>query len=228
MSCQWGRNGLPASVGSGVRRRSHTRRMKDYATFKAELFGKDPAFAYAGEDAFQVAYQAYLNGHSKTQSNGNTHHSTRDSRRTTREERTEDSASFDCITCRTGLRIRLRCDATSYRCPTCGTEYRTVVTGSSAPVFLVVPKVGSRSQHASDLPRRPRREVTPQVRAALATFGLDESATIEQIRTRFRELVKSYHPDKVASLGVELRRVAEQKTKEINGAYRVLQDFQAA
>ena len=29
-----------------------------------------------------------------------------------------------------------------------------------------------------------------------------------------------YHPDKVAGLGVELRALAERKSKEISGAYR--------
>jgi len=57
---------------------------------------------------------------------------------------------------------------------------------------------------------------------------LEESATFELIRDTYRDLVKSYHPDKVAGLGAELRRVAEQKTKEINGAYQVLEEFHAA
>lgn len=200
--------------------------MKDYATFKEELFKNDPTFAYAGEVAFQAAYQVYLRGGDKTHHNGGAQQRATDSHRTTRDEqRTEQSASFDCITCSTGLRIRLSYTAKTYRCPTCRTAYRTVVSAGSTPVFLVVPKLESRNEEAL---RRSRREVTPRVRAAFATFGLDESATLEQIRAAFRDLIKSYHPDKVASLGAELRRVAEQKTKEINGAYSVLQGFHAA
>jgi DnaJ like chaperone protein len=64
--------------------------------------------------------------------------------------------------------------------------------------------------------------------AALAVFELRESANFEQVRTAYYELVKSYHPDKVAHLGAELRRVAEVKTKEINSAYQILEKFYAA
>jgi DnaJ like chaperone protein len=66
------------------------------------------------------------------------------------------------------------------------------------------------------------------VRTALSLFGLDKAATFEQVRATYRELVKSYQPDKLAHLGQELRRVAEMKTKEINTAYRVLEKFYAA
>ena len=32
--------------------------------------------------------------------------------------------------------------------------------------------------------------------------------------------MSEYHPDKVASLGKEIRELAERKSKEINAAYR--------
>lgn len=34
--------------------------------------------------------------------------------------------------------------------------------------------------------------------------------------------VSEYHPDKVATLGEELRKLAEEKTKQINEAYEHL------
>ncbi len=34
--------------------------------------------------------------------------------------------------------------------------------------------------------------------------------------------MQEYHPDKVAHLGSELRRLAEHKAKEINAAYNAL------
>ncbi len=35
----------------------------------------------------------------------------------------------------------------------------------------------------------------------------------------YRQLSMKYHPDKVAHLGAEFKRVAEEKMKEINAAY---------
>ncbi|MCK5195770.1 MAG: DnaJ domain-containing protein [Desulfobulbaceae bacterium] len=41
----------------------------------------------------------------------------------------------------------------------------------------------------------------------------------EQIKKSYRKLSMKYHPDKVGHLGEEFRKVAEEKMKEINGAY---------
>ena len=45
-------------------------------------------------------------------------------------------------------------------------------------------------------------------------------ATMDEIRRSYKTLMSQYHPDKVASLGVELRNVAERRSKEITSAYR--------
>ena len=95
-------------------------------------------------------------------------------------------------------------------------------------VFVVVPDMSRFTSKASDTSTRRKREIPREVLAALSAFGLEEAATFEQVRSAYRELVKGYHPDKVAHLGSDLRRVAEAKTKEINSAYRILEIFYAA
>ena len=46
------------------------------------------------------------------------------------------------------------------------------------------------------------------------------SASVEQIHEAYRAQIRQYHPDKVASLGEELRALAEEKSKAINTAYQ--------
>lgn len=55
---------------------------------------------------------------------------------------------------------------------------------------------------------------------------LDVPETADQgaIQAAYRRQMALYHPDKVASLGPELRRVAEERTKTINAAYALLGD----
>ncbi|MHB1226618.1 MAG: DnaJ domain-containing protein [Desulfurivibrionaceae bacterium] len=53
-------------------------------------------------------------------------------------------------------------------------------------------------------------------------LGLEPGATPEQIKSAYRKLSMQYHPDKVAHLGEEFRRVAEEKMKELNEAYQHL------
>jgi DnaJ like chaperone protein len=53
-------------------------------------------------------------------------------------------------------------------------------------------------------------------------LGLSPGATAAEIKTAYRKLSMQYHPDKVAHLGEEFRRVAEEKMKELNEAYQHL------
>lgn len=52
------------------------------------------------------------------------------------------------------------------------------------------------------------------------TLNVSPHATVEEIRRAYKVLMSQYHPDKVASLGDELKALAERKSKEITSAYR--------
>jgi len=62
----------------------------------------------------------------------------------------------------------------------------------------------------------PRRDSTAE---ALATLGLEPGASAEQIKQAWRRLSMEHHPDRVAHLGEEFRRVAEARMRRINAAY---------
>jgi hypothetical protein len=55
-------------------------------------------------------------------------------------------------------------------------------------------------------------------------LDVSETATQLEIKTAYRNLLKKIHPDTVSTLSPELRRTAEDLTKEINEAYSVLSD----
>lgn len=75
---------------------------------------------------------------------------------------------------------------------------------------------GARSTH-THTPTRGSSRIE-----ALKVFGLPADASQEQIRNMYYEMLKKYHPDKVAHLGQEFQVIAEQKTKEMNLAYATL------
>jgi preprotein translocase subunit Sec63 len=50
-------------------------------------------------------------------------------------------------------------------------------------------------------------------------LGVPQDANAEQIANAYKKKISEYHPDKVASMGVEIRALAEAKSKEINMAY---------
>jgi DnaJ-domain-containing protein 1 len=45
------------------------------------------------------------------------------------------------------------------------------------------------------------------------------AASLEEIKAAYRSKISSYHPDRVASLGWEFRKLAEERSKMINEAY---------
>lgn len=48
---------------------------------------------------------------------------------------------------------------------------------------------------------------------------LNGGESIKEVEISYRSLVKKYHPDKVSSMGEEIIKTAEEKTKELNDAY---------
>lgn len=69
-----------------------------------------------------------------------------------------------------------------------------------------------------------RRDQTPQTGSAEAIFNIKtgEELTQEELKKRYRELLKVNHPDKVATEGTQVRQLADKRTKEINSAYEKL------
>lgn len=60
--------------------------------------------------------------------------------------------------------------------------------------------------------------------SARKILGVRAGASQEEIRKAYIELVQKYHPDKVFHLADEYKVIAENKTKEINAAYKLLKE----
>ncbi len=54
---------------------------------------------------------------------------------------------------------------------------------------------------------------------AYKILGITPDATDDEVKKAYREMAKRHHPDKVAYLGEDVKRAAEEKFKEINEAY---------
>jgi len=55
--------------------------------------------------------------------------------------------------------------------------------------------------------------------AAYKILEIDRSATDDQVKRAYKRLATQHHPDKVASLGVDVQKAAEERFKKISDAY---------
>ena len=78
---------------------------------------------------------------------------------------------------------------------------------------------GGRENAGTDPPPERATGGTPDPREVL---GVGPDADQIEIRQAYRRLAAQYHPDKVAHLGEEFRRLAEAKFKTIKAAYETL------
>lgn len=80
------------------------------------------------------------------------------------------------------------------------------------------PKKERPKQEQKPPPKKPAAETGP---SAESVFEMKpgEKFTQEQLKAKYRELLKQSHPDRVASMGPDFRKLAEKKTKELNDAY---------
>jgi DnaJ like chaperone protein len=66
----------------------------------------------------------------------------------------------------------------------------------------------------------------PSVQAAASAtewyhvLKVSATASADEIRAAYRQLISQYHPDKVEQLGPELKELAVRKSQEITAAYQ--------
>ena len=53
-------------------------------------------------------------------------------------------------------------------------------------------------------------------------LNVKETASASEIKTAYRDLIRQVHPDTITNLAPYLRKIAEDKAKEITEAYSVL------
>jgi hypothetical protein len=101
------------------------------------------------------------------------------------------------------------------------------VNGSNSPHLLsnVVrrafePKQPKQSSRSSGYRREGQTD--PAIQDPYEVLGVSATDAPDEIKTKYKQLIMQYHPDRVSHLGPELIEFAVRKTKEINAAYALV------
>lgn len=78
-------------------------------------------------------------------------------------------------------------------------------------------------QRADNSHYRSRASRTVQM-TAYDTLDVSPDISQQELKKKYRELAKKYHPDRVQKLSPEMQQKAKQKMKEINLAYDQIED----
>ncbi len=82
-------------------------------------------------------------------------------------------------------------------------------------------KEKKKEEQKKEPPKRPAAEVGPSPESVFELIP-GQKLSSSELKSRYHELLKQSHPDRVASMGPEFKKLAERKTKEINEAYSKL------
>ena len=79
--------------------------------------------------------------------------------------------------------------------------------------------IGAVIGHAFDAGWLSARPPRAPLDDAYATLGVAADASEDEIDRAYRQLMSKYHPDRVAGAAEEIRSLAEERARAINGAY---------
>ncbi len=102
------------------------------------------------------------------------------------------------------------------------TEWLVVLIAGAGGYWLVSFLLKGRGEEPprAEAPPPPAPSPAPAPAPWWEVLGVSEQACPEEIREAYRSLIAQYHPDKVATLGPEIREVALRKSQQITEAYR--------
>ncbi len=83
------------------------------------------------------------------------------------------------------------------------------------------PKKEQKKEERREIPKRPAADPGPSPESVFELLP-GQKLSSSELKTRYHDLLKQSHPDRVASMGPDFKKLAEKKTKELNDAYAKL------
>lgn len=83
----------------------------------------------------------------------------------------------------------------------------------------VIEKISSYLGVSSNDFRSIKNMFIPETDSAYKILEIERSATNDEVKKAYRRMAMKYHPDKVSTLGEDIRKAADEKFRKVNEAY---------
>ena len=139
-------------------------------------------------------------------------------------EQEQEYYNFKCLSCAATIRILQPMRVGAFRCVKCNSKYQVDTLTRNGTHFIIVPI--ELPKHEQKRNHSDRRIVVPDhVLNALRKFGESDLPEKVELTKVFRKCISEYHPDKVSHLGADLKKLAEEKTREYITAFELIKSF---
>ncbi len=88
----------------------------------------------------------------------------------------------------------------------------------------VVEKISSYLGVSSNDFRSIKNMFIPETDSAYKILEIERSATNDEVKKAYRRMAMKYHPDKVSTLGEDIRKAADEKFRKVNEAYNKIKE----
>jgi pyruvate-formate lyase-activating enzyme len=129
---------------------------------------------------------------------------------------------FKCTFCHKSIRLAFPFKSTIFRCTNCDNMYNIQSPKSKKEIYVIIPEVTTKRTY-NDPPKQ--QPVPEKVITALYLFDLSTNISLTTLKSTYKKCMLEYHPDRVAHLGADLKKLAEEKTKQYNEAFNIIQKY---
>jgi endogenous inhibitor of DNA gyrase (YacG/DUF329 family) len=132
------------------------------------------------------------------------------SKNTKNDEASKKEIEFSCIACGNKFIIFSKEKYDAFVCKECRSVYTYEWISNKLQINII----------------KKTKNIPPDIKRLFDFFQLTENEiSLNNIKSKYRELLSQYHPDKVSNLGNEIKDLAERKTKEIIDSYERLNEW---
>jgi hypothetical protein len=139
------------------------------------------------------------------------------------EEKDKSHVIVECGICNTRIRLTYPFVSKQFRCRRCSAGYKIIPAQGAANVYVIQLITATNHEPSRE---NEKKTVPAEIRNAFEVLGLKgDNIDFQTLKKQYRLKIHEYHPDKVAGLGVDLRHLAEERTKAFVAAYEIAKAF---